>query len=187
MRFVRVLRREGRLGLVLGVVMVALALTGCGVRPTGVVDAGGSASGLTKGLRLYFVSESGRLEGVPRPDQPIRAPVDVVKLLMGGPSEAEKRSGLTTLLTDGQYEVTGEGDRLSVRLSGMILDPTSVRDRNLTGQLVCSLARARAVLDESGRTRPDDVRVTVASEGDGTGSGGGGGELGPYVCSDFLG
>ncbi len=161
-----------------GVVLMALVLAGCGVRPTGVVDAGAPASGLTKGLRLYFVSEAGRLEGVPRPGQEIREPADVIKLLMS-PTESEKRSGLTTLVSGGPYDVTGKGDRLSVRVPGWELDPASVQHRNLAGQLVCSLARARSVLDRSGRTRPDDVRVTVVFAA-------GGGELGPHVCSDFL-
>ncbi|MFI2617619.1 hypothetical protein [Streptomyces sp. NPDC018584] len=164
-------------GAVLSVLSV-LVLAGCGVRPTGVVAAGEPASGLTKGLRLYFVSESGRLEGAPRPGQEIREPAHVIKLLMS-PSESEKRSGLTTLVSGGTWEVTGAGDRLTVRVPDRVLDPASVQDRNLAGQLVCSLARARSVLDESGRTRPDDVRVTVVFVA-------GGGELGPHVCSDFL-
>ncbi|WP_107410296.1 hypothetical protein [Streptomyces luteocolor] len=160
-----------------GLVLVALSVVGCGVRPTGVVDAGEAASGLTKGLRIYFVSEAGRLEGVSRPGSRIRQPIDVIKLLMG-PEESERRSGLSTLVRSGEYEVTGEGDRLTVRIPDTVLQPTSVQDRNLAGQLVCSLARARAVLDKSGRTRPDDVRVTVRGDA--------GGELGPSVCSDFL-
>ncbi|MFH8608912.1 hypothetical protein ACH4D5_15680 [Streptomyces sp. NPDC018029] len=163
--------------MAVAVVVVALTLTGCGVRPTGVVDAGEAAGGLTKGLRIYFVSETGRLEGVTR-TTPIREPAAVIKLLMSGPTEAEQRSGLTSLVDSGSFEVTGDGDRLSVRVPAATLDPTSVGDRNLTGQLVCSLARARAVLDKRGRTRPDDVRVSVhPAEG---------AALGPYVCSDFL-
>ncbi|QEU92780.1 hypothetical protein [Streptomyces kanamyceticus] len=171
-----------RRGVALAV--TALVLTGCGVRPTGVVDAGEPASGLTKGLRIYFVSETGRLEGVSRPDERVREPAAVIKLLMTGPDESERRSGLTTLVRSGQFDVTGDGDRLTVRISDLTLDPASVNDRNYTGQLVCSLARAQAVLDKNGRTRPDDVRVTVrAIPPEGVEQEG---ELGPYVCSDFL-
>ncbi|MGW2225171.1 hypothetical protein [Streptomyces formicae] len=163
---------------------LVLTLAGCGVRPTGIVDAGEPASGLTKGLRIYFVSETGRLEGVTRSDEPLREPAAVIKLLMSGPDESERRSGLTTLVHGGRFEVTGDGDRLTVRVFDLLLDPASVNDRNYTGQLVCSLARAQAVLDKSGRTRPDDVRVAVRAvppEGVQREA-----ELGPYVCSDFL-
>ncbi|MEV0125128.1 hypothetical protein AB0I16_26935 [Streptomyces sp. NPDC050703] len=157
---------------------LSLLAAGCGVRSTGVVDGGEAASGLTKGLRIYFVSETGRLEGVSRPTPKITEPASVIKLLMTGPTEGERRTGLTTLITNGPYDVTGAGDELAVRVPDTVLDPASVADRNLAGQLVCSLARARSVLDEDGRTRPDDVRVTVRGEA--------GGRLGPYVCSDFL-
>lgn len=172
-----------RKGICLGAAALAL-LTGCGVRPTGIVDAGEPATGLTKGLRIYFVSETGLLEGVTRPDEAVREPAAVIKLLMSGPDESERRSGLTTLVHRGQFDVTGGGDKLTVRISDLALDPASVNDRNYTGQLVCSLARAQAVLDKSGRIRPDDVRVTVRAvppEGVEQEA-----ELGPYVCSDFL-
>ncbi|MEU7578761.1 hypothetical protein AB0B50_14280 [Streptomyces sp. NPDC041068] len=162
----------------IGLGLAALALAGCGVRPTGVVDAGEAAGGLTKGLRIYFVDETGRLQGVSRSDENVRETTAVIKLLMGGPDEGEQRAGLNTLVKEGQFEVTGGGSRLTLRMPDTLIDPTSVSDRNLTGQLVCSLARASAVLDKSERTRPDDVRVTVVPQE--------GGELGPYVCSDFL-
>ncbi|MEU6822854.1 hypothetical protein ABZ921_19680 [Streptomyces atriruber] len=172
MTLVRVRRGAG-----VALAVVALGLAGCGVQPTGVVDAGEAAGGLTKGLRIYFVSETGRLEGVTRA-LPISEPAAVIKLLMSGPSKAEQQTGLTTLIDSGRFDVTGKGNRITVRTPDLVLDPAALDDRNRTGQLVCSLARARAVLDERGRTRPDDVRVTVIPEG--------GGELGPYVCSDFL-
>ncbi|MFJ2771150.1 hypothetical protein [Streptomyces sp. NPDC087300] len=183
-RFVRFVRRGVSPGRGLCLVAAALVLTGCGVRPTGVVDAGEPASGLTKGLRIYFVSETGRLEGVTRSGEGFDEPGAVIKLLLSGPDESEQRAGLTNLVRGGQYDVTGSGDRLTVRIVDMALDPASVNDRNFTGQLVCSLARAQAVFDKSGRTRPDDVRVTVraiAPEGVRQDE-----ELGPYVCSDFL-
>ncbi|MFE0172431.1 hypothetical protein ACFWZ2_08950 [Streptomyces sp. NPDC059002] len=177
--------RKG-VGVAAGVVALGVLVAGCGVRPSGVVDAGEPASGLTKGLRIYFVSETGRLEGVSRSAEGVREPAGVIKLLLAGPTEAEQRAGLTSLVHGGgSYDVTGEGRRLTVRIPDMILNPSSVSDRNLTGQLVCSLARAQAVLDKKGRTRPDDVRVTVrgdTEEGPGQESDSGS----DYVCSDFL-
>lgn len=171
------MRRPGTaVAALLGVLLGALLVGGCGVRPTGVIDAGEPASGLTKGLRLYYVSEAGRLEGVSRPDTEIRELAAVIKLLMA-PTEAERRTGLSTLVMFETYEVTGGGDRVTLHVPGVVFEESSVENRNLTGQLVCSLARASAVLDKRGRTRPDDVQVTIRPEK---------GSLGPYVCSDFL-
>ncbi|MEV5983988.1 hypothetical protein AB0L85_03115 [Streptomyces sp. NPDC052051] len=161
--------------------LTLLLLAGCGVRPTGVLDGGEAAGGLTKGLRLYFVSQTGRLEAVARPDIPaakVTDPNGVIKLLMGGPSAAERAAGLTTLVTsETGYGATVDRDEVTVRVPDLGLSPSSTGDRNLMGQLVCSIARARAAADGSGTTRADDIRVTVRPRS---------GTAGTYVCSDFL-
>lgn len=162
-----------RLYKVIGALLMAVALAGCGVRPTGVIDAGDPATGLTKAMRLYFVSDTGQLVGVTR-DEPKKPDLpSVIKLLIAGPDEAEQQRGLVSHARDGSYEVTGQGKRVTVVASGVYL---SDRDRMLTGQLVCSLARAQAQL-AGGGARSDDVRVTLESEG---------ARLGPYLCLDFL-
>ncbi|MEU9336999.1 hypothetical protein AB0D49_28170 [Streptomyces sp. NPDC048290] len=164
----------------------ALALTACGVPPTGVpptgvLDGGDPAGGLTKGLRLYFVSHSGRLEAVSRPG--IRVPdaenlINIVKYL-ADLTDAERASGLTSLVEDaGVQEVTAGDGTVTVDIAERYWDPSSRRDRNMTGQLVCSMARARALADPTGATRTDDIRVTVRPEN----------QPGrEHVCSDFLG
>ncbi|MEU5976837.1 hypothetical protein [Streptomyces sp. NPDC047315] len=174
--------RRRTLAAVVAVVLVLLA--GCGVRPTGVVDGGQSAGGLTKGLRLYFVSQAGRLEAVARPDIPLETlsePVQVLKLLGQGPTQAERESGLSTLVGAdfyyGRYDVRVRADRVTVHVPLPHLDGLSVQDRNMVGQLVCSMARARAVLDVSGTRRTDDVPITVQPQE---------GDPATYVCSDFL-
>ncbi|MFH9075019.1 hypothetical protein [Streptomyces alboflavus] len=168
--------------------LAVVLLAGCGVRPTGVLDGGESAGGLTKGLRLYFVSQAGRLEGVSRPSIPaykVTDPNGVIKLLLAGPVDAERDAGLTTLLgRDGGYHGTVDGnggnggDKVTVHVPEGDLAGSSVEGRNLMGQLVCSIARARAVADRNGTTRTDDVRVTIRPRADG--------RPGTYVCSDFL-
>ncbi|MER0244189.1 hypothetical protein AAHZ94_19720 [Streptomyces sp. HSW2009] len=155
-------------------------LAGCGIRPTGVLDGGDAPSGLTKGMRLYFVSQTGRLEAVSRPDMPaytVTEPASIIKLLGAGPNESERASGLATLLYGGNYEATVKGKSVTVRATDEYLDATDVGDRNLAGQLVCSIARAQAVGDTTGTTRTDDIRVTVSSLN---------GRMGSFVCSDFL-
>ncbi|MFF3124925.1 hypothetical protein ACFVRD_21845 [Streptomyces sp. NPDC057908] len=157
-----------------GVVVAALgiALMGCGVQPTGVIGAGEPASGLTRGMRLYYASASG-LRAVPLLDKEVKDLNAVVKLLAVGPVPAEQREGLTSLVGIGGYSVTGSGTRVTVRLDGPYAE--SGRDQG-TGQLVCTLARAQSVLDPKVRT--DDVEVTLRpSEG---------AALGPYRCAEFL-
>ncbi|ARX84404.1 hypothetical protein SMD44_03842 [Streptomyces alboflavus] len=162
--------------------LAVVLLAGCGVRPTGVLDGGESAGGLTKGLRLYFVSQAGRLEGVARPGVPasrVTDPKAVIKYLLVGPVASERDAGLTTLLgDDGSYDATVDGDRVTVHIPQGALLGSPVENRNLKGQLVCSIARARAMADGNGTTRTDDVRVTIRPRGDG--------RPGTYVCSDFL-
>ncbi|WP_331729116.1 hypothetical protein OG698_47760 (plasmid) [Streptomyces sp. NBC_01003] len=158
-----------------GVVVAALglALMGCGVQPTGVIGAGEPASGLTREMRLYFASDNG-LRGVPLPDKEVKSLDEVLKLLTTGPSPAEQRDGLTSLVDQLlAYSVTGTGTRVTVHLDGPYVE--SGRGQG-TGQLVCTLARAQSVLER--KVRADDVEVTLRpSEG---------AALGPYRCADFL-
>ncbi|MFC0842970.1 hypothetical protein ACFH04_04325 [Streptomyces noboritoensis] len=163
--------RRGAVAAALGI--VGIALTGCGVQPSGVVGAGEPASGLTRGMRLYFASDSG-LRGVPLLDAEVKDLNSVVKLLAVGPPPAEQRDGLTSLIGKlGGYTVTGTGHRVTLRLDGPYA--MSGRDQG-TGQLVCTLARAQSVLDP--KTRADDVEVTVRPKE--------GAALGPYRCAEFL-
>ncbi|MFD3659616.1 hypothetical protein ACFWVF_03280 [Streptomyces sp. NPDC058659] len=150
-----------------------LALAGCGVQPTGVIGAGEPASGLTRGMRLYYASDSG-LRGVPLLDTRLKDLNSVVKLLAQGPGPAEQRDGLTSLVQElGGYTVSGTGTRVTIRLDGPY--PLSGRDQG-TGQLVCTLARAQSVLDP--KVRADEVEVGVRPAE--------GAELGPYRCAEFL-
>ncbi|MFH8616060.1 hypothetical protein ACH4E8_13440 [Streptomyces sp. NPDC017979] len=174
--------RKGK-GAAVAVAALAVLLAGCGVRPTGVVDGGESAGGLTKGLRLYFVSQTGRLEAVARSDVPLERfaePVTVLKLLGQGPTRAEREAGLTTLVGadqyGGGYGVTLRAGKITVDVPLTHLDDIAVEDRNMVGQLVCSMARARAILDTSGTKRTDDVPITVRPQE---------GDRATYVCSDF--
>ncbi|MFE7134189.1 GerMN domain-containing protein [Streptomyces sp. NPDC057638] len=159
---------------------LALLVAGCGVRPTGVLDGGEAAGGLTKGLRLYFVSTAGRLEAVGRPEVPVEELDNlhiVLKYLGAGPTEAELRSGLATLVDGGVREIGADGDGVTLWLEEESLDTSTARGRNRVGQLVCSLARARAVSHGAGRKRTDDITVTVKPSR---------GRSGTFVCSDFL-
>ncbi|MFJ8535925.1 hypothetical protein [Streptomyces sp. NPDC093591] len=72
-------------------------LASCGIPETGVVEAGGPASGVIPMIPVYFVAD-GSLIAAPRRTP---ASVDVesaVELLLLGPSDAERAKGLTTRL-----------------------------------------------------------------------------------------
>ncbi|MEU3602325.1 hypothetical protein ABZ714_26935 [Streptomyces sp. NPDC006798] len=175
-------RPAARLGLL---ALAVVLLAGCGVRPTGVLDGGEAPGGLTKGMRLYFVSPTGRLEAVPRPEltaEELSFPGTVIKMLTIGPVGAERQAGLVTLVRpdsyEGRYDARFDGESVTIDIPEPDLSPTDARDRNLMGQLVCSFARARAVTEGRGAKRTDDIRVTVRSPDS---------RFGPYVCSDFLG
>ncbi|WP_349632845.1 hypothetical protein [Streptomyces sp. ML-6] len=147
--------------------VLGMVLVGCGVQPTGVVDAGEPASGLTRGMRLYYASADG-LRAVPLIDREVDDLNGVLKLLGQEPPE-----GLISLVRLGGYSATGSGARVTVGIDGLYGD--SGRDQG-TGQLVCTLARAQSVLEPE--VGPDDVEVTLRpSEG---------AALGPYRCADFL-
>ncbi|MER6915319.1 hypothetical protein ABT354_26900 [Streptomyces sp. NPDC000594] len=166
--------------------LTAALLAGCGVRPTTVLDGGDAAGGLTKGIRIYFVSSTGRLEAVSRPEHDVSAvadPAGVLKLLGAGPTREERAAGLTTLVTSEGYET---GYRAALDADGGVtvdvpqpeLSPDSLAGRRQLGQLVCSMARGRALADRSGTRRTDDIEVTVRAS-----------DAKPrtYVCSDLIG
>ncbi len=74
------------------VAALGIALMGCGVQPTGAIGAGEAASGLTRGMRLYFASDSG-LRAVPLLDREVKDLNAVVKLLAAGPPPPSSATG----------------------------------------------------------------------------------------------
>ncbi|WP_406444161.1 hypothetical protein OHB00_45720 [Streptomyces sp. NBC_00631] len=175
------LRRRARRAFLLLVATGALA--SCGIPTTGVVQAGGPASGAVPSTRLYFV-RGDALIAVRRATD---APGDVesaLRALFLGPTAAERRKGLTTrlpLLTavpttvpsvpaDGGaavvpdlprwadlVKVTARDHRISVELSvalGEFHDP-----RLAAAQLVCTADAAQRVAAPG--ADPEPVTVTL--------------------------
>ncbi|MFD5271607.1 hypothetical protein [Streptomyces sp. NPDC058335] len=161
------------------------ALASCGIPTTGVVEAGGPASGVVPTIRVHFVAGDGTLVAVPRRTV---APVDVesaVAVLLEGPTEAERVKRLTTLLplpgllatpvpaataTDGPVaapqeevrtadlvKVVAEDDRVSIEFTAV--------SGGLTGlavdQLVCTALGAQRVAEPGAEPLP----VTVTGPG----------------------
>ncbi|MFF0093477.1 hypothetical protein ACFYSF_26435 [Streptomyces canus] len=151
--------------------LTLLALTSCGIPATGVVEAGGPASGTLPMTRVYFV-ENGALVAMPRTTELPGDPRAALQLLMAGPLAGEGRSGklstevpsLPTAMalppaadepakppSPDAPTVTVKGDAMTIRLPpGMDgLSDIGVR------QIVCTAAAAYRL------TRPSDATVTA--------------------------
>ncbi|MET8077743.1 hypothetical protein [Streptomyces sp. NPDC005303] len=78
--------------------LALLALTSCGIPATGVVQAGGPASGTLPQTPVYFVEKNGALVATPRTTESPGDPEAALRLLMAGPLEGE--GGLGGLFTE---------------------------------------------------------------------------------------
>ncbi|GAA3769481.1 hypothetical protein GCM10022403_001140 [Streptomyces coacervatus] len=166
------------------------ALASCGIPTTGVVEAGGPASGVVPTIRVYFVAD-GALRGV---DRRIAGPVDLesaVRVLLKGPTPAEQAEGLSTLMppvafvpatslfptdtptqehpeaarSSDPVKATSRDGRVTIRLS---VNPGNPADL-AAAQLICTAVAAQRVLAPG--TAPLPVTVTGPSGLDTRGSG----------------
>jgi len=78
-------------------VLLLVVLTGCGVRPTGIVWAGRAPVGLAKGPLLYFY-RGGVLTPVQRMTGSAGTAEEAVRLLVQGPTAEEWSAGFATRL-----------------------------------------------------------------------------------------
>ncbi|MEU4846456.1 GerMN domain-containing protein [Streptomyces gilvosporeus] len=151
---------------------LAVALTGCGIAPTDVIDAGEPASGVkapgqpTADVQLFFYGPNG-LRSATRPAKAPADPQSAIDLLMDGPNHAERQRGLSSVLPKFPGRLlatTGRGTvHLTLPMNAKLLDSASLN------QLVCTAANARVPGDKP----PGEVTVTIV--GDGV-------RVGPMVC-----
>ena len=78
--------------------LALLALTSCGIPATGVVQAGGPASGTLPQTPVFFVDRNGGLVATPRTTEAPGEPEAALRLLMAGPLEGE--AGVGGLFTE---------------------------------------------------------------------------------------
>jgi hypothetical protein len=125
----------------------ALSLAGCGIQPTGVVDAGEPARGpiaatprpsAGPSTRVYFVLD-GELVATPYADVPPGDAELALKVLLGGPPAHER--GLVTELPRGLTQLT-----LLRRGAGTVTVATDVDPRELSdlaaAQITCTFFSA---------------------------------------------
>lgn len=73
----------------------ALLLSGCDIPATGVVEAGGPATGVAPTVQIYLIQD-GALVAVSRTVPDVGEPVRAVESLLQGPTPQERRKRLTT-------------------------------------------------------------------------------------------
>ena len=144
-------------------------LTSCGIPTTGVVQAGGPASGVPPTVRVYFVRD-GRLLAVRRQITRTLGVEAAVELLFQGPTLPERLKGITTRLpqptggspTNGTaaqdepsdlVKVTARRDGVTVELSSVLGSP----DRLAAAQIICTAVDAQRVTAPSARPLPVTV------------------------------
>jgi hypothetical protein len=133
--------------------MAAIAVTGCGVRPTGAISAGEAPTAEATALpesTLYFI-KSGMLVSVTRSVSPWDDQA-VFNALVAGPTKAERARGLSSGLTGvGGIEVlSGGADKLGMPGSEVIMlrlkpttmasakNPFGIGSKMIIGQLACT-------------------------------------------------
>ncbi|GAA4513741.1 MULTISPECIES: hypothetical protein [Nonomuraea] len=161
--------RTGPARRVLAAGLVALAVAGCGVRPSDVIPAGDPPSGgvaPTTTITLYLV-RNGRLLAVTRPGPGGRPllEADTLALLAAGPTARERARGFTTDVPSeaGPFSVTAEPvGHVTVTLS----TPAGELSPLAVDQIVCT----------AGATSPEKLlQVTVVGAGQ---------SVGPRTCPE---
>lgn len=127
--------------------VLLLLLTGCGVRPTGVVSAGEPAVGIGEGPFLYFLAD-GQLRPVLRKTGQLGDVDNALGLLGAGPTAEEVAAGLNTLLPATGFSATAAREGvIAVRLySAEPVGPAALPQLALD-QVVCT---AVAVTGQAG-------------------------------------
>ncbi|MCX4528864.1 MULTISPECIES: hypothetical protein [unclassified Streptomyces] len=122
-------------------------LTGCGIKPTGVIESGAAAKVVvpapdTKAM-VYFVAPDGRLVPTTEPYDSVSATNNLLRLLMG-PTQRESAAGLETRLPPWDLKKLGASAGMSVVSADTIEVgvPFDVGRLSETGrrQLVCTVA-----------------------------------------------
>ncbi|MEV0171999.1 hypothetical protein AB0I00_12890 [Streptomyces sp. NPDC050803] len=145
-------------------------LTSCAIPATGVVEAGGPASGITPTTHVYYVA-NGTLIAVPRQTS---APGDIesaLQLLLQGPTDVERRKRITTHLplpmaaptpataapqrptSPYTLTATAKDDRISIELSPSTVDLTDLA----AAQIICTAVAAQHITDPSAEPTPVSV------------------------------
>jgi hypothetical protein len=149
---------KSTLRVALSVAPVLFVLSSCGIPATGVVEAGGPASGIVPVTPVYFVRD-GALVAFTRPTAEPGDPDAALELLLRGPLPEEVLRGVSTQVPVPQkaamrtLSVSVHGGALSVEL------PTGMGRLSglATQQLICTAAAAHRLTTPSADPLTADV------------------------------
>ncbi|MET9290747.1 hypothetical protein [Streptomyces sp. NPDC003077] len=156
-------------GLLLLLLVLIGATAGCGIGGTGLIRAGGPASGIQEpgarahSARLYLVGPYG-VRAVSRPVDRALTPQQALDLLMEGPTETERERGLISEVPPmrGQLVATAGTGRVDVYVPMRISEIEVVA----VSQLACTAAHA----DVPGGRPPTAVDIRFHENGVGPGT-----------------
>ncbi|WP_410813696.1 hypothetical protein [Micromonospora sp. 067-2] len=139
-------RRAAR-ALLVGGLLLALLVAGCGVRPSDVITGRPATAGPSEGIGLYLL-RYGQLVLVITPIDPATPPEKTLGWLAAGPDDEMRRQGLTSEVPEGvipasPVTVTADRSGLTVTMTGPVL-PLSAAAAD---QIACTLADAAARTD----------------------------------------
>ncbi|WP_406146180.1 hypothetical protein [Streptomyces sp. NBC_01012] len=153
---------RGGLGYSAVVVLLTAAAVGCGIRPTGPVDAGAPASGVpragteARSARLYFSGPYG-IQSVPRLTGRPLSPQHALDLLLKGPDAAERKRGLVSQVPPmgGQLTANATTDAVDV------LVPVSVSSGDLDVTAISQIACTAAHAEVPGAEGPAQIDIRI--------------------------
>ncbi|WP_416983718.1 hypothetical protein [Streptomyces sp. T028] len=131
--------------------LLPVLLTGCGIQPSGVVEAGEPPTGVAPGATLYFVGADGDLEPRLRRTGRMGTISDAVSLLLTGPGGSGLRTEIAPVeITRVVVTTTSVMIRLVVPLTIDEVTPRGI------DQIVCT---ALGVHVQSGGSKETKVQV----------------------------
>ncbi len=146
-----------------------VGLTGCGVQPTDIIDAGEPAIGVSAGPRVYFLHDTS-LRDIQRTTGRLGSLQAALDSLAEGPTPAERDQGMTTQIPAGKLHLDlSTGNYLVVAPS-----TSSPLSKAGMGQIVCTVAAWQSA------RHGDHLAETQVSIANGQH------EFGPYTCPNFL-
>ncbi|GAB3447058.1 hypothetical protein [Actinophytocola sediminis] len=115
------------------VAVVLVLVAGCGVRPSGVTDAGEAPTGVAPGVTLYFVDSRHELVAQVRRTDRLGTISEAMTLLLSGPGDSAVGTEITPTGTT-RVVVTSEPGTIHLMV------PLAVEDVTPTGvdQIVCT-------------------------------------------------
>jgi hypothetical protein len=127
--------------------LLVVGAAGCGIGPTGPVQAGAPASGVqrpgteARTARLYFAGPYG-IQSVTRSVDRPPGPQQALDLLLEGPTPAERERGLTTQVPPMEGQLTATVSDGAVDVLVPVQVSTGELDVAAVSQLACTAAHA---------------------------------------------